>query len=341
MEDKFYVRISPESITKEISSQIYEGITFGVYSGMSQFVNAETTDFNIPIILNQTYDDLGFYTAFDGFVLQKDIVNNFIFDGDEDNLYMVKVYNTAEQLKTFLKFATYQIDWGDGVVETFNEVFPNFKSHSYAPESASYVIRLTQTNPWGTLDVRKRVYFPFVDIVLPVTEASFTLPDGTVLIYDDSVSTIENQLSSNFTTTPITITGYSKSQLNELTQYGPNKFVVGKDVKKYGESYGIVNEITETYTAYTINNILYYDYPDGTTIYIVESEGFTEEMLDEEYITKEELMIGFVSSPEIQSDIFIDRGKYSGLESLLRLGEVDNIGDLTLYGYGYFKINKI
>jgi hypothetical protein len=71
------------------------------------------------------------------------------------------------------------------------------------------------------------------------------------------------------------------------------------------------------------------------------SFGLTEDMLDEEPITKEDVLMGVVNSPEIQSGIFIERGKVSVFESLYRLGEVDNIGDLTSYGYGFFKINKI
>jgi hypothetical protein len=41
------------------------------------------------------------------------------------------------------------------------------------------------------------------------------------------------------------------------------------------------------------------------------------------------------------SDIFIERGKQSGLEALMRMGEVDNVGDLEKYGYGFFKVNEI
>jgi len=69
-------------------------------------------------------------------------------------------------------------------------------------------------------------------------------------------------------------------------------------------------------------------------------QGLTENMLDELPITKEEILMGVVSSPEIQSGIFIERGKDTAFEALQRLGEVDNIGDLTSYGYGFFKINK-
>jgi len=50
--------------------------------------------------------------------------------------------------------------------------------------------------------------------------------------------------------------------------------------------------------------------------------------------------MGVINSPEVQSEIYIERGKYSAFESLLRLSEVDNMGDLTRYGYGFFKINE-
>jgi hypothetical protein len=40
----------------------------------------------------------------------------------------------------------------------------------------------------------------------------------------------------------------------------------------------------------------------------------------------------------LQSNVFIERGKISGLESVEWLGEVDNLGDLVRYGYKFFKI---
>jgi hypothetical protein len=46
-------------------------------------------------------------------------------------------------------------------------------------------------------------------------------------------------------------------------------------------------------------------------------------------------------APEINSNVYIERGKFSAYEPLQRLGEVDNIGDLVRYGYGYYKINVI
>ena len=56
--------------------------------------------------------------------------------------------------------------------------------------------------------------------------------------------------------------------------------------------------------------------------------------LDEQRID----LLNVIDEAEIQSNVFIDRGKYSGLERLERLGEIDNIGDLIKYGYGFFDI---
>jgi hypothetical protein len=45
-----------------------------------------------------------------------------------------------------------------------------------------------------------------------------------------------------------------------------------------------------------------------------------------------------VDQPQIQTNVYVERGKVSAYERLQRLGEVDNIGDLENYGYGFFNI---
>jgi hypothetical protein len=45
-----------------------------------------------------------------------------------------------------------------------------------------------------------------------------------------------------------------------------------------------------------------------------------------------------ISETEIQSNVYVERGKLSPLESMMRLGEVDNVGDLEKYGYKFFNI---
>ena len=47
-----------------------------------------------------------------------------------------------------------------------------------------------------------------------------------------------------------------------------------------------------------------------------------------------------IEQPEIQSNVFIERGKYSGLENFRRIGEVNNTGGLETYGYGFFDVKR-
>jgi len=93
------------------------------------------------------------------------------------------------------------------------------------------------------------------------------------------------------------------------------------------------------YTAYTINDIDYYDWSDGTTIFVAKSSGLTSNMVVCEPIVKNELLLGIIDEAEVQSNIFIERGKNSVLERVERLGEVDNVGDLEKYGYKFFNVN--
>ena len=69
------------------------------------------------------------------------------------------------------------------------------------------------------------------------------------------------------------------------------------------------------------------------------SNGLTTNDFDTSMIVKNEQLLDFVMAPQIQTDVYVERGKYSAFESIERLGEVDNIGDLERYGYGFFKIN--
>ena len=59
-----------------------------------------------------------------------------------------------------------------------------------------------------------------------------------------------------------------------------------------------------------------------------------------EPLTKEEVLINVCQPTEIQSDVFIERGKQSVLSPNQRLGEVKTIGGLENYGYGYYNIKK-
>jgi hypothetical protein len=210
---------------------------------------------------------------------------------------------------------------------------------------------LEQTNPWGITRVSKTITTPFSDVVInnPNGEAFFIPVGGnwieTPISYNyifsgDAVNEVSAQTSNNFTTVPFTVSGLTKSKLNELAMYGPNKFQVGVPVIKNGQIWGAITNTATTFTAYTVNLVDYYDYIDGTTIFFEQSSGFTENNLTQRPITKEEVLIKVIDQPQIQTNVFVERGKNSAYERIQRLGEVDNLGDMINYGYGFFNVEK-
>ena len=66
----------------------------------------------------------------------------------------------------------------------------------------------------------------------------------------------------------------------------------------------------------------------------------TPVLLCREPITKEEALMNVAEPPEIQSEIFIERGKQSVMEPNQRLGEIRTMGGLVNYAYGYYKIKE-
>ena len=66
----------------------------------------------------------------------------------------------------------------------------------------------------------------------------------------------------------------------------------------------------------------------------------TKVLLCRDPLTKEEVLMGVCDQPEIQSEIFIERGKQSVMEPNLRLGEINTMGGLINHGYKYFRIKK-
>ena len=89
-----------------------------------------------------------------------------------------------------------------------------------------------------------------------------------------------------------------------------------------------------------LGDVIYHDYEDFT-IYFADSYGLVPGDLELSAITKNEALINVIDQPEIFTDVFIERGKNSPLEYIMRLGEVDNIGDLEKYGYKFFIIEKV
>lgn len=217
-------------------------------------------------------------------------------------------------------------------------------------------------SPWGYNVIKKDVTVPFTNVIAtnPNGTAYFTPAggnwSGTSLMYDylftgDSNCDVYDQSSYNYTTVPFLITGYTNSTMSDLIQYGSKydptrfarKYKIGVQVTGTSGNVGVFHgpSIDNIYTAYTINDINYYDYNDGTTVFTVYSSGMTPDMMVCSALTKNEVLLNVIDEAEIQTNVFIERGKNSVLERLERLGEVDNVGDLEKYGYKFFNVIKI
>lgn len=356
--NKYNIIISPETIKSDLVTISYSGQNVGVYSGMTQVLSGGTnghsilTGLTIPILLNETITDMGYYTPFDGAILQKDVVTNFIFSGSARSAYRYDVYNTSDQFQKFLEFSNFTINWGDGsATEQFNGFTPNSISHQYPRTNKKYTITMTQQNPWGVNIVTKNISVPFQisNSTNPKGTAYFISNIGnwsaTPISYDfifsgDELNNISSQISSTFTTVPFYVSGQTYSRLNDLIQYGPQQYLQGVPIIKDSQIFGVVTNIAPLFTAYTIQNIDYYDYDDGTTIFFAESSGFTVDNITAEPIVKEEVLLKVIDQPQIQSDVFVERGKNSAYERIQRLGEVENLGSLINYGYGFFNVEK-
>ena len=358
--DEFQVEICCDIFTSAVTKN-YTGQTY-VYSSMTEVLSGGTngtsllTGLTIPIFISETCIDIGYYSTFDGAVLQKDVMNNFLFSSTTLNPYEYFFYNTSDtQSLGYLQFSDYKVDWGDGISQTITNFSPNYYTHTYVA-SGDYTISMSGMSPWGYNVIKK-------DITVPYSAATITNPNGTAyfvpaggnwsatpIMYDyifsgDSNCDLEVY---DVSSSPITVTGYTTSNVNGLEVYGKKadlyggKFKLGVQVTGSSGNIGTYwgPDATNTYTAYTINNIDYYDYNDDTTIFIVESSGITSDMIVCSGLTKNEVLLNVIDEAEVQSDVFIDRGKVSAYERVQRLNEIDNIGELMTYGYKFYNIVK-
>jgi hypothetical protein len=98
---------------------------------------------------------------------------------------------------------------------------------------------------------------------------------------------------------------------------------------RFGPTSGYTYEITGN----TINTIPYVTTTGNTT-------QFAAEYVINHMLTRNEHFIGFIDDPSVYSDIFVERGRQGIMEQNLRLGEIDSILELDVYGNGFFKVRK-
>ena len=140
---------------------------------------------------------------------------------------------------------------------------------------------------------------------------------------------------------------YNNTQINGVSRVvslnNPNIYVIDAanniNIGTQNQNTGLRYLDFSASTRNVIINGNKFSIPLTTVNYI--GEGWNETNVSLSALTKEEYLFGIISKPEIESDVFIDRGVTSVLEMHLRLSEINNLGKLSRYGNGFYNINKI
>lgn len=129
--------------------------------------------------------------------------------------------------------------------------------------------------------------------------------------------------------------------VNRVTNIGEPKVYVFDAIDDL--TIGMPNQTTglqyKDFLTSTINGNLVpagIDLPTTTFRFI--SEGWNQTNTSLSALIKEEFLFGIISRPEVQNDVFIDRGVVPVLDYHLRLSEIKNLGQLQQYGNGYYRI---
>ena len=201
------------------------------------------------------------------------------------------------------------------------------------------------------------ITFPFMHGITPVTaettlsheyrvtgltESSYyeypnTIVTGTTESRAKDATTYDknNKYVLNFDTNSQIYTDFKGNIINgvdRITHMGnPLVYVFGAD--KNDVAIGTINQQ---------NGIVFQDSTGNTVVssFSFVGQGYNMTNTSLSAITKEEYLFGIISTPEVKSDIFIDRGITTVFERHLKLSEITNLNELQRYGRGYYNLTK-
>jgi hypothetical protein len=221
--------------------------------------------------------------------------------------------------------------------------------------------------------VSLNINFPFMS---GATNPIFT-PNNTTYNYWKVLRYPTNVESNYYNFSNVVITGATDSRIEDVRSYSvlnpfrtnfdvstetyvnyDNITVNGVDrIKSMGEPKIYVFDTKNDANLGTNNQIyglLFNDYTGVTRSVVIEDEtqqiplttfryigeGLNQTNVSLSALTKEEYLFGIISPPEIQNDVFIDRGITIVMDRHLKLSEITNLDALENYGNGFYKLNK-
>ena len=264
------------------------------------------TTFYLNILLTQTIDDMGLFTD------SEYVVNNKTSSPADYTILTDKLTDLG-YLFPFMTGATN----------------PTFNTNN-TPETLWKVLRYPSNNESN--------YYNFSNIV--ITGASDSR------IEDVRSYAATNPFRVNFNVNTETYTNYANVTVNGVDRIKtmgepkiyvfdtPNDANLGTNNQVYGLQFMDYTGVTRL-TVIDGQNV---SIPLTTYRYIGEALNKTNVSLSA--LTKEEYLFGIISPPEVENDVFIDRGSISVMDRHLRLSEIRNLKALENYGNGYYKLNK-
>jgi hypothetical protein len=297
-------------------------------------------DYNLPLFLEAKADELGVMVGFDGEIEQAEQLCNFVYSANTGNT--LTVYNSASNIKLKrIIDATFTINWGDGsATQSIGILSGLTKTYSTAGTKS---VSITMTAPWKIETVTKDIKLPLISNT-PTDLAAFTYSGSTLPYFNTSDDYLQSgrtqnygniyDYSANTFTGTTTFLALGQSRKIEKKLYGGNTYsgVTGTTVTIDGSVFNC--------DKYIIDDLTYLDLSDGTTYITGNTSTFTSETQFTKKLTRNDHYLGFISEPVVYSDIFVERGKMGVSEFNLRLGEIDNIGELDIYGNGFFVVKK-
>ena len=351
----------------------YSGLTMGQYkwndpdlSLWNYIGNTGRTsidmDYNLPININMSVNELGIMVNFDGEIEQIEQFCNFTYTYVGNTLTIYNSLNT-NRLKTIID-SEFLISWGDGNTDILSmpTVYDNnlpSKSHTYGSISGA-TVTITVDSPWKVQSITRTFILPFSGYSFPTEfgtlsfEVPFSNPiTGTTQDYLNKLEYTEGFTGSTIgSLNNLMFIAIGKSRIDELKKYGTNGTYTG-----VSGGTTTIDGIVYITSGYTIDDLYYIDISNGSTqiegripahFLDLPPTGFTQgnstnfalEYVYNTQLTRNEHLLGFVDEPQIFSDIFVERGKLGVMERNLRLGEIDNMGELVHYGSGFFNVKK-
>jgi hypothetical protein len=285
--------------------------------------------YDLPIFLDSDVDELGVMVGFDGDIEQIEQLCNFTYTA---NGLVLRVYNTTNTNKINKVIdATFEINWGDGSSTTPIGILQN-SGHTYAT-SGEKTVTITMNSPWGVKTTTKKINLPLQqNDPTDLGSLTFDIPYTEISGFTQNYQNDYDYDTSGYTGTT-TFFAIGKSRIIEKQIYGGSYTGTTNGTTTIGgESFA--------YTGYTLDGLAYLDLSDGITYISGNTSNFVSEAEFTKKLTRNEHYLGFINEPMIYSDIFVERGKMGVSEFNLRLGEIDNLGELEIYGNGFFNVKK-